>query len=337
MSNAVPQRLYKYVSPERFDVLQNGMMRFSPPMAFNDPFELSTTLSSFHAPGTDPLESILDSVEIGRWMLRMTRQAMSGGINQYFAGLIGVLSLAERPDNLLMWAHYASNHQGFVIELDSQHAFFDRRENEHDRLHHIRPVSYPPRRPSVAMKDYNAVDALLVKGADWAYEQEWRMMVRLSEADRTIEHNGGAIHLFRYPAACITGIILGCRMSSQQRDPLLDLLGTDDRYRQVPVRQAILDNDEFKLTFVESATRHAKSAEIAMIAKDFAAALLHAERALEVAQPREKGRYYGLRGVIYGNLGKPEEAHRDLAEFKRLDPNRFESILKDAQERTQQP
>ncbi len=31
--------LYKYVSPERIDILTNGFIRFSQPSAFNDPFE----------------------------------------------------------------------------------------------------------------------------------------------------------------------------------------------------------------------------------------------------------------------------------------------------------
>jgi hypothetical protein len=37
---------------------------------------------------------------------------------------IGVLSLTEKRDNLLMWAHYAQNHQGFVIEFDDTHEYF---------------------------------------------------------------------------------------------------------------------------------------------------------------------------------------------------------------------
>lgn len=31
---------YKYVIPERIDVLLNGMIRFTQPTALNDPFEL---------------------------------------------------------------------------------------------------------------------------------------------------------------------------------------------------------------------------------------------------------------------------------------------------------
>ncbi|MCP5347239.1 MAG: DUF2971 domain-containing protein [Gammaproteobacteria bacterium] len=36
----VPKNLYKYLSPERIDVLQNKQIRFTQPEALNDPFEL---------------------------------------------------------------------------------------------------------------------------------------------------------------------------------------------------------------------------------------------------------------------------------------------------------
>lgn len=34
-----------------------------------------------------------------------------------FEELIGILCLTESPTNLLMWAHYADSHAGFVLEL----------------------------------------------------------------------------------------------------------------------------------------------------------------------------------------------------------------------------
>jgi len=37
---------------------------------------------------------------------------------------IGILSLAEHPDNLLMWFALSANHTGFVIEFDETHPFF---------------------------------------------------------------------------------------------------------------------------------------------------------------------------------------------------------------------
>lgn len=46
----------------------------------------------------------------------------------FITKLIGILSLTEKRDNLLMWAHYAQNHQGLVIEFDEAHEYFNREQ-----------------------------------------------------------------------------------------------------------------------------------------------------------------------------------------------------------------
>ena len=38
-------KLYKYLHPDRIDVLKNQSIRFSPPIAFNDPFEFKPVMS----------------------------------------------------------------------------------------------------------------------------------------------------------------------------------------------------------------------------------------------------------------------------------------------------
>lgn len=43
-------RLYKYVSPERTDVLKNWLIRFTQPTSFNDPFETFPYLQSLGTP-----------------------------------------------------------------------------------------------------------------------------------------------------------------------------------------------------------------------------------------------------------------------------------------------
>lgn len=38
--------LYKYLTPDRIDVLQNCMVRYTQPGAFNDPFEVKPYISN---------------------------------------------------------------------------------------------------------------------------------------------------------------------------------------------------------------------------------------------------------------------------------------------------
>jgi hypothetical protein len=34
------------------------------------------------------------------------------------------MRLSEVPDSLLMWAHYAASHTGFIVEFDGWHPYF---------------------------------------------------------------------------------------------------------------------------------------------------------------------------------------------------------------------
>src|SRR5438132_1768417 len=62
-------RLYKYLSPERLDVLRNERVRFSQPNVFTDPFELSTTVGSifgektWEVPRTSTREQTVNPIE----------------------------------------------------------------------------------------------------------------------------------------------------------------------------------------------------------------------------------------------------------------------------------
>lgn len=59
-------QLFKYLHPDRIDVLENKSIRFSQPLAFNDPFEFKSVISDivsgefFQAYLEEHLESIAD-------------------------------------------------------------------------------------------------------------------------------------------------------------------------------------------------------------------------------------------------------------------------------------
>ena len=63
-----PEKLYKYVEPERIDILENKLIRFTQPSALNDPFELQSLfeelfteddLRSLTNPSFDVIEPLL--------------------------------------------------------------------------------------------------------------------------------------------------------------------------------------------------------------------------------------------------------------------------------------
>ncbi len=168
---------------------------------------------------------------------------------------IGILCLTEKMDNLLMWAHYSSNHTGFVIEFDEKHPFFAQGRE----MGRLKKVRYCITRPEVTLLDptlsdveliYRWIDDIFcVKSKHWEYEQEWRMIVPLRKCHNVVASQQDDIYLFELPKSCITGIILGCRMSSEDKERIVDVLRNDDQYRHVSLRQAEMDEKEFRLRF----------------------------------------------------------------------------------------
>jgi DUF2971 family protein len=348
-------RLYKYLSPERLDVLRNERIRFSQPNVFNDPFELSTTVGSIFGEKTweipltstcgqavNPIEHAASDTNMltadlatklrmaGNLLLDMFGKVTSKGLQETFARRFGVLTLTEKPDNLLMWAHYAKSHEGFVLEVDTTHAFFDRPKTDDGRTHSVGKVEYSQTRPAVALTDYNAVEALFVKSAEWEYEQEWRMVLPLSESIQTIETPSPPIHLFALPPAALSGVILGCRMSAARRDEILSMLAHEERYAHVAVRQAELDARTFTLRLTESPHFHGEKALKAISERRLDDALTHAERAIEVAPDLDKGRHYGVRALVRIHMGNRQGFIDDMSEVKRLSPDVYENLLKGA-------
>jgi hypothetical protein len=118
---------------------QSGMIRFSQPAAFNDPFELRPALRTVisergaeeqferHSkkhPEIQPLRSpiLAEMKHLSERGTPVMHAHLVKGLNES----LGILSLTRQPDSLCMWAHYANAHQGFVIEFDERHPWFQK-------------------------------------------------------------------------------------------------------------------------------------------------------------------------------------------------------------------
>lgn len=150
----VPERpvsevLYKYLPPERIDILENMQLRFSRPSEFNDTFD-----TQYLVPRAQGSKGIAD-----RFKLR----------NQ-----LGILCLTERSDNHLMWVHYARNHTGFILGFNAKASFF----RENDRK--LKKVIYQ-NRPQVLLDA--DIKACFCKSDEWEHEQEWRCVRRFQSSE----------------------------------------------------------------------------------------------------------------------------------------------------------
>lgn len=188
--------IYKYVPPERvitcLPQVGNGVLRATQPAALNDPFECAvrsifveqseeegnlsfSEVLTCLSPVTPVSEFEVAEARQMYWSLFL-RELLARQLSERF----GVVSFGARPDQLLMWSHYASNCSGFVIGYDvMQLAKLTRREGG------LRPVRYGESLPLIAgyevLEESNINGLLSYKSSHWEYEQEWRMIVNLND------------------------------------------------------------------------------------------------------------------------------------------------------------
>mgnify|MGYP002767548854 CR=1 FL=1 len=197
-------RLYKYQNPfafpdsrERFFTqLSTNTLSLSAPSVFNDPFDCR-----FAIPPTFGEETM-------------------GMIGKLVDSMWRVGSLTERPDNLLMWAHYAGAYRGVCIEYD----FSDFSEEKEQCS--LMPVIYRSSRVSLPDKILGQIlgqldqtvlkpdlkqlsKVFFIKSKDWQYEFEWRLLKNVEGEDSKAKYT-----TFKMPP--IKRIYLGAQCSIEQ-------------------------------------------------------------------------------------------------------------------------
>lgn len=145
----VPDVLYKYLSPERIDILENMQVRFSAPSDFNDTFDADYLVPISQG----------QKAKTARMLLRSR---------------LGIFCLTEQPNDHLMWVHYAQKHTGFILGFDAKASFFSDGGRKLDK------VKY---RTGPQVLDEANVDVCYYKSRNWAYEKEWRCVRQFERSE----------------------------------------------------------------------------------------------------------------------------------------------------------
>jgi hypothetical protein len=282
----VPQRLYKYCAPDRVDSLESAMLRYTPLCAFNDPFEGRPDISELAPPKelSDPLMAATIALARSSYeqlddfqKTKMSIKAYTEVFSEMFAArreemvsiysetsiemkrkilssmdsLVGALCLTEEPTNILMWPHYAQNHEGFVIEFDAHHRYFHGQRSTEDEFHRLRRVNYRRERPNLDLKDMNGIILFLIKSNDWAYENEWRVLKPLADASHRIDVSPYPVDLFRFPRDAVKTVILGERATTATAERIRAALASHQEYAGVRLMKAVADPKLFRLILEE--------------------------------------------------------------------------------------
>lgn len=225
-------KIYKYLpfTDGSKCILTDGTMKFSHHSEFNDPFDCKTAydieksmtyLKScsdlFKEAGRQLKLSPAQRVSKRKQMEHGLRRSLeSGEFHTGMIGEVGICCLTKKPDNILMWSHYADNHKGLVIEFtidnNSENIHMGNVENKLFGW----DVEYTESMPVISTeeRDFNAVkDVFLMKSPDWRYEAEYRVLSM---------YKGPGIH--KFDQQLISRVIAGVKMPKASFDELKKLV-----------------------------------------------------------------------------------------------------------------
>lgn len=187
-----PLNLYKYYSDQshNFEAVRNNKVWYSAPCNFNDVFDCDISINEQKIFKTT-LQMVSGSMQIHAgspawYRLKQEIKDWCRKLQSVFDNLkeaMGIACFSELNDSLLMWAHYANNHQGMCVEYNLLDI------NKKLRFTPV-PIIYSDKKTNFCSLSQETVEvdslrcfieSLTSKSQEWHYEKEWRI-IREEEA-----------------------------------------------------------------------------------------------------------------------------------------------------------
>lgn len=260
--------LYKYLKSEQKNILENGLIRFTQPSYFNDPFEALPKVKQLlsdeivdtlyanlnndflfneliskidNSEGVKNMQIFRESFKKNDFsnnrelfynrLLGKTVDDLTAEMKKFWDSQIGILCLTEDCDNLTMWSHYSENHTGYIIGFNPLKYI----TNPQQQLSRLRKVRYTCKRPHLTLLDFQNITGysflyewievfLYTKSKEWAMENEWRQVNKVSYCDRKEMKGNQEIFLFNYNRESIEEIILGCMIKPNDEKEIIQIV-----------------------------------------------------------------------------------------------------------------
>ncbi|WP_345947722.1 DUF2971 domain-containing protein [Mucilaginibacter sp. PAMB04274] len=260
-------------------ILENCTIRVTPPNQFNDPFEFAS-----YGTGIIDRGHIISLIEdeqllLERYKLIAKDSGMSleqyredqatllsdnGRLQQEIATATqlymewaahfvdqvshnaGVVCLTEDDTSILMWSHYASNHEGLMIGLDVDRLPYLKLFNVEYTTEHQLPIDLS----RVHLMEYlqeQYVAIMRRKFSVWGYEKEYRMQFHFSVCEQ-IPAIG--MWFYRFDPEVVRSVTIGMKCKIEDREHVLSLLA-EPRFAHVQVKEAVKDKTEYQVRYKE--------------------------------------------------------------------------------------
>lgn len=251
-NKARPPVFYKFFPVETWlpELLSGRSLLFSSRTTFNDPFDcrpnfrlrankeaISFFQSKLRGLKLSPARRLIKAIEGVR-----TVNADPRAISDHLQNLLdntGVLCLAEKWDEPLMWSHYAKSHQGITVGFHSDAEIFQLAQ----------PVIYTDTLPQVLIPVDESpqlfFDVFQNKDSRWQYEEEWRIVkpyldtlqrdeqyrdlvchTTVAEAQSLADQRGPAT--YQFPKTAIASVTLGMKIAPEDEKAVIKMIHDAD-------------------------------------------------------------------------------------------------------------
>jgi len=249
---------FKYMSSDVAKiVLTDSTLRFTHPNKFNDPFDYYPTSSALGANKfIKRVQSEQPSLQKNKTNFKNIIKNSSILRSREFRDLTAkqfcITCFSKTPFSLPMWAHYANNHDGCVIEFrelnekENSEALKNFRSSQENPYLIPFDVTYSNKRPSVfdangqTNTEDNGFMAALIKAKVWEYEQEVR----------TIRLSSEGIYKFNHQQ--IVAVYLGMSMDTIKRKEVVKTIKEINKSRtpNIKIFDIKMEHDTYNLTRV---------------------------------------------------------------------------------------
>lgn len=199
-----------------------------------------TELLGGYSPFKNNPEIIAQAVEKFLKETELLFEEYAAGISDLYQRRIFATCFSEDPTSMLMWSHYANNHEGMVLKYELVDIDI---EKHRDIFMWLNPIIYTDELLSV--EDYESVRdkmsistlAAISKSKEWSYEKEWRLIVHEKS-----EEQGFPVKFLK--PSCI---IVGARASKADKI----MLSLEAMKKEIPIKKIKLDKAKYRLSIQE--------------------------------------------------------------------------------------
>lgn len=222
--------LYQYRGPisdkARFgyfaDLIRKGVMKFSKPSEFNDPFDFCPTQCSELPPGILP---------------HAVTSELNRSLQQAHSQVSGVACFTTHPDKMLMWSHYGDQHKSVCVGFDSDVLLKQIPKNSEGcpLYSEIRKVEYLNTRPAGDDKEF-----IFAKSEEWIYEDEYRI---ISTAQKGNPQWGPGV--WEISPSSIKEVIIGAKVEPWLQNEIVSLIKSANS--SIELKKVILHTHTYDL------------------------------------------------------------------------------------------